>query len=70
MAIRLLHCLKVFQWMQSKRIFFMFKKVEGIRTLECYLFNFTPGSFEEISVLQSCRGLNDVSSEIKLKSSK
>ena len=41
-----------------------------IGTSECYLLNFSRGSFEEISLIQSCRELNDISFKIRSKSLK
>ena len=46
---------------------FMFEKVGDVRAPESYLLNFCCESFEEISLIQSCRELNDVSFEIGLK---
>ena len=49
---------------------FMFEKVGDVKASEFSLLNFSRGSFEEISLIQSCRELNDVSFEIGLKSLK
>ena len=70
MTIGFFHCLKVFQWTKSKQMAFMFEKVGDVRTSESYLLNISFGSYEEISLIYSCRELNDVSVEIKLKSLK
>ena len=45
----------------------MFEKVGDVRESEAYLFNSSRGSFEEICLFQSCRELNDISFEIRLK---
>ena len=63
MAIGLLHCLKVFRWIKSKKVVPMFEKVGDS---ESYLFNFSRGDFEEISLIQSYRELNDVPFETRL----
>ena len=46
---------------------FMFEKVGDVRASECYLLNFSLGSLEEMSLIQACRELNNVSFEIRLK---
>ena len=43
---------------------------EKVRASESSLLNFSCGNFEEMSLIQSCRELNDVSFEISLKSFK
>ena len=64
MAIGFLHCLQVFQWIKLKQLVFMFEKVVDVRALESHLLNFSPGCVKDISLIQSCRELNDVSFEI------
>ena len=49
---------------------FMFEKVGDVRTSESCLLNFSRRNFEETSIIQSCRQLNDISFEIRLKSLK
>ena len=63
MAIEFLHCLEVFQWIKWKQMAFTFEKIGASKS---YLLNFSPGSFEEIFLNQSCRELNDISFEIRL----
>ena len=63
MAIELFHYLKVFHWIKSKQMTFIFGKVG---TSESYVLNCSRGDFEEISRIQSCRELNDVSFETRL----
>ena len=46
---------------------FMFEKVGAS---ESYMLNFSREGFEEIPLIQSCRELNDVSCEMRLKSLK
>ena len=57
-----------------KRKFLVFTitalKVQDVRASESYLVNFSGGSFDEISIKQSCSELNDISFEIRLKSLK
>ena len=53
MAIELLHCLQVFQWIKPKQTIFMFEKVGNVRASECCMLNFSFGSFEEASLIQS-----------------
>ena len=45
-------------------------KIGNVRASKSYLLNSSRGSFEEMSLTQSCRELNDVSFEIRLKSLK
>ena len=45
-------------------------KTGDVRASEFSLLNFSRGSFEEISLIQYCRELNDVSFEIRFKSLK
>ena len=70
MAIRFLRCLKVFQWIESKQMIFMFEKVGYVGTSESHLLNFSAEIFEEISLVQSCRELNDIPFELRPKSFK
>ena len=52
----------------DKIVLFMFERVGDVRTLG--MFNFFRRNFEEISLIQSCRELNDVCFEIRFKSLK
>ena len=49
---------------------FILEKVVNIRASKFYLLNFSDRSFEVVSLIQSCRELNDVSFEIRFKSFK
>ena len=68
MAVGFLHCLKVLQWTESKKIVFYVSKLKILELSESYLVNFCRGSFEEIPLMQSCREFNEISFEIRLKS--
>ena len=49
---------------------FLCLKFGDVRASESSLVNFSPRGFEEVSLIQSCRELNGVSFEIRLKSLK